>query len=71
MKNDWTEEIDRLTRELADAKSANEAMRSCADQRQEIIEKMAEEIAALRRENALMLEKWKAYLEKLLCKGRA
>jgi len=50
MKNGWTEKIERLTRELADAKSANEAMRSCADQRQEIVNSYVKELADKDRE---------------------
>jgi uncharacterized protein (DUF3084 family) len=50
MKNDWTEQIERLTRELADAKSANEAMRDCADQRQAIINSHVKEIVEKDRE---------------------
>jgi hypothetical protein len=78
MKNGWTEKIERLTRELADAKSANAAMRDCADQRQKTVDgliadnvKLKSENDELRREKEVMLAKWRACLEKLLCKGRA
>ena len=78
VKNVLYDEVDRLTRELADAKSANAAMRDCADQRQKMVDgliadnvKLKSENDELRREKEVMLAKWRACLEKLLCKGRA
>lgn len=47
MENDWTEKYDRVCRDLADAKSANAAMRDNVDEKGAMIEGLISENATL------------------------
>jgi hypothetical protein len=51
MTNGWTEKVDQLCRELADAKSANAAMRDNVDQKGRLLDTTIAQNSALCDEN--------------------